>query len=107
MTDKIIIYSTCSDLKEAQALATHLVEQHLAACVNIVRGVDSYYWWKGKVEQEAEVLLVIKTSRALFDRVRAEWERLHTYEIPELIAVPIVEGTANYMQWMETELAKA
>jgi len=107
MTDKIIIYSTCSDLKEAQSLATHLVEQHLAVCVNIVRGVDSYYWWKGKVEQQAEVMLVIKTSRGLFDKVRAEWERLHTYEIPELVAVPIVEGAVNYLNWMETELAKA
>jgi periplasmic divalent cation tolerance protein len=106
MTDKIIVYSTCSELQEAKKLATHLVEQKLAACVNIFRGVDSYYMWKGKVEQDPEVLLVIKTSRGLFGRLRAEWEKLHTYEIPELIAVPIVDGAPNYLNWMETELAQ-
>jgi periplasmic divalent cation tolerance protein len=105
MTDKIVIYSTCSDADEAKRLATHLVEQRLAACVNVVRGVDSYYWWRGKVEQSAEVLLLIKTSRELFERLRLEWERLHSYEIPELVAVPIVEGAPDYLSWLEAELA--
>ncbi|HYM11233.1 MAG TPA: divalent-cation tolerance protein CutA [Bryobacterales bacterium] len=104
MTDKIIVYSTCSSAEEARKLAAHLVEQRLAACVHVFRGVDSFYRWKGKVEQAPEVLLVIKTSRELFDRVRAEMERLHTYEVPELIAVPIVAGAPNYLNWLEAEL---
>jgi periplasmic divalent cation tolerance protein len=104
MTDKIVVYSTCSSREEAKKLATHLVEQRLAACVNVFRGVDSFFRWKGKVEQEAEVLLLIKTSRGLFDRLRAEWERLHSYEVPELIAVPIVAGAPNYLNWLEGEL---
>ncbi len=105
MTDKIVVYSTCSSAEEAKKLATHLVEQRLAACVNVVRGIDSYYRWKGKVEQEGEVLLIIKTSRELFEGLRTEWEKIHTYEIPELIAVPVIQGAANYLNWMDTELA--
>ena len=105
MTDKIIVFSTCAGVKEAKKLAGHLVEQRLAACVNVVKGVESYYRWKGKVTHEPEVLLIIKTSRELFQGLRAEWERLHSYEIPELIAVPIVEGAATYMDWLERELA--
>ena len=104
MTDKIIVYSTCSSPEEAKKLATHLVEHRLAACVSVVSGVASFYWWKGKVEQEAEIQLVIKTRRELFERLRTEWETLHSYEIPELIAVPIVEGAPNYLDWMEREL---
>lgn len=105
MTDKIIVYSTCSNPDEAKKLATHLVEQRLAACVNVVPGVGSFYWWKGKVEQGTEIQLVIKTRRELFERLRTEWETLHSYEIPELVAVPIVEGASNYLDWMERELA--
>src|SRR5712692_6793983 len=104
MTDRIIVYSTCSSQEEAKKLATHLVEARLAACVNVVPGVNSFYWWQGQVAEEAEILLLIKTSRELFGRLRAEWESLHSYEIPELVAVPIVEGAANYLDWMEREL---
>ena len=100
MTDKIIVFSTCAGVKEANKLASHLIEQRLAACVNVVKGMESYYRWKGKVAHEPEVLLIIKTCRPLFSRLRAEWERLHSYEIPELIAVPIVEGAASYMDWL-------
>jgi periplasmic divalent cation tolerance protein len=104
MTDKIVVYSTCSTAEEARKLAAHLVERRLAACVNVFRGVDSFYWWKGKVEQAPEVLLLIKTSRELFDRVRTELETMHTYEIPELIALPIVAGAPNYLNWLDAEL---
>ena len=75
--------------------------------MNLLPGVASFYRWKGKVEHDTEILLMIKTSRVLFDRLRAEWERLHSYEVPELLAVPIVDGAPNYLNWMETELANA
>jgi len=104
MTDKIVVYSTCSGVEEAKKLAKHLIDQRLAACVNVFRDVDSFYRWKGKVEQEAEVLLMIKTSRELFERLNLEWSRLHSYEIPELVAVPIMAGAPDYLNWMESEI---
>ena len=107
MTNKILVYSTCSGAEEAKQLARHLIEQRLAACVNVFPGVDSFYRWQGKVEEEAEIVLLIKTSRDLFDRLRAELERLHSYDLPELIAVPIVDGAPNYLNWMEGELQPA
>jgi len=106
MTDKIVVFSTCSDAEEARKLARHLIEKRLAACVNVIPRVDSYYRWKGEVQQEAEIFLLIKSSRGLLDRLRAEWERLHSYEIPELIALPIVDGAASYLNWMDAELGE-
>ena len=105
MTDKIVVYTTCSGAKEAEKLARHLVENRLAACVNVLPRVGSFYRWKGQVQKDAEVLLIIKSSRGLFDRLRREVERLHSYEVPELIALPIVDGAQPYLNWMEQELA--
>src|SRR5712671_5317169 len=104
MTDKIVVFSTCSTLDEAESIARKLIEARLAACVNVTAGVCSFYRWKGVIEKAAEYVLVIKTSRALFDRVRLELEKLHTYEIPEVLAIPVVEGSPNYLNWMENEL---
>ena len=107
MTDKIVVYSTCGTADEAKKLARHLIENRLAACVNVFPHVDSCYRWKGEVQEEAEVLLLIKSSRGLFERLRKEWERIHSYEVPELIAVPIVDGAQPYLSWMERELAES
>lgn len=104
MTDKIIVFSTCGSAEEAVKIARTLVEQHLAACVNVLPGMRSFYRWKGAIEEEAELLLIIKTSRALFDRLRAELEKLHSYEVPEVLALPIVAGSPNYLNWMASEL---
>lgn len=104
MTDKIVVLSTCSTGEEAKKLARHLIDQRLAACVNVIRAVDSFYRWQGKIEEGVEYLLVIKTSRELLVRLRAEWEKIHSYEIPELIALPIVDGTPDYLNWMDGEL---
>jgi periplasmic divalent cation tolerance protein len=104
MTDKIVVFSTCSSGEEAKKLARLLIDQRLAACVNVIRAVDSFYRWQGKIQEDVEYLLVIKTSRELLDRLRAEWEKIHSYEIPELIALPIVDGAPNYLNWMEGEL---
>ena len=104
MTDKIVVLSTCASADEAGRIARALVEKRLAACVNVVAGVRSVYRWKGAVEEEAEVLLVIKSSRALFAQLRIELERMHSYEVPEVVAVPIVEGSERYLAWMDREL---
>jgi len=106
MTDKIVVLSTCASVEEANRIATELVEKRLAACVNLVSGVRSIYRWKDKLEESQEALLVIKTSRALFESVRIQIEKLHSYELPEVIALPVVDGAEQYLEWMDRELGK-
>ncbi len=105
MTDKVVAYTTCDDPEEAEKLARHLIDERLAACVTVVPGVKSYYRWKGGVESDDEILLMIKTSRDLVDAVGQQLDKLHTYDLPELIVTPIVDGSPNYLAWLETELA--
>ncbi len=99
-----LLVSTCPTMEIAEALAEMLVREKLAACVNILPGARSVYEWKGKIEKEEEVVLLIK-SRA--DRLQTLEERLlleHPYELPELIAVPIEKGSAAYLSWIDTQL---
>ena len=100
MTDKIVVLSTCASPEEAEKVARALVEKKLAACVNILPAVRSIYRWKGAIEDDQETLLLIKSSRALFGELRAEIQKLHSYEIPEAIAIPIVDGLERYLEWM-------
>jgi periplasmic divalent cation tolerance protein len=104
MTDKIVVLSTCGSPQDAQRLACALVERRLAACVNIVPGVRSVYHWKDAIQDEEEVLLVIKTSRPLFEELRNEILRLHSYEVPEVIALEVVDGSEGYLGWLDGEL---
>jgi len=106
MTDKIVILSTCESREEAGRIARHLVERRVAACVNILEGARSIYWWQGQVEEGSEALLVIKSSRDLFDRVREELLRMHSYQTPEVIALPVIAGSEAYLEWMARELQK-
>jgi periplasmic divalent cation tolerance protein len=105
MTDKIVVLSTCGSAEEAAKIARALVEKKLAACVNVTPAVRSFYRWKDVIEDEQESLLVIKSSRALFNDLRVEIEKLHSYEVPEVIAVPIVDGSEGYLEWLDRELA--
>ena len=107
MTDKIVVFSTCASHQEAEKIATSLVERRLAACVNLIPGVESIYHWRGAVERSKEFLLVIKSSRELLPDLQAELSRMHSYEIPEVLAVPIVDGAEDYLNWMERELQPA
>jgi periplasmic divalent cation tolerance protein len=104
MTDKIVVLSTCASEEEAGRLALSLVEQHLAACVNVVSGIQSYYRWQGNIEQSGEFLLVIKSSRARFMELCAALEKAHSYEVPEVIALPVMDGAPNYLNWVESSL---
>ncbi|MGH9427693.1 MAG: divalent-cation tolerance protein CutA [Terriglobia bacterium] len=104
MTDKIVIFVTVGNSSDASSLAKHLVEKRLAACVNLLPGVASWYWWEGKVTQDQEVLLVMKTSRDKFAALEKEVLRLHSYAVPEVIALQIVEGSKNYLNWIEESL---
>lgn len=107
MTDKIVVLSTCASAEEAERLARRVIDDRLAACVNVLSPVRSFYRWKGKIEDSAEWLLIIKSTRDKFDALRAALESAHTYELPEVIAIPIVEGSPNYLSWIEQELQPA
>ena len=107
MTDKIVVLSTCDSEEQAARLARHLVEQRLAACVNILPHVRSIYRWNEKVEDSGEWMLVIKSRRDLFLALRAEIEKVHSYEVPEIIALPVVEGSEAYLGWLDHELKAA
>ena len=105
MTDKIVILCTCSGAEEAARLARGLVEARLAACVNVIPRVQSYYRWQGALESAEEWLLVIKSSRALFEAVRGHLAKLHSYEVPEILALPVVAGSDAYLNWLDANLA--
>ena len=105
MTDKIVVLCTCSTSDEARLLAGVLIEKRLAACVNLLPPMRSIYHWKGTVEEGEETLVIIKSSRPLFEKLRSEIARLHSYEEPEIVALPIVDGSESYLAWMDRELA--
>ncbi len=107
MTDKILVLTACASEEEADRIAGRLVESRLAACVNVAAGVRSVYRWKGAVERAAEWLLLIKSRRAVFPALRAEIEKLHSYETPEIVALPIVDGAARYLAWIDDETSVA
>ena len=104
MTDKVIVYTTCGNITEAESIARNLIDNRLAACVNVVPGLLSYYRWQGKVENDTELLLMIKTAGNLIDEVRNALETLHSYDLPEMIVLPIIGGSPNYLEWLEQEV---
>jgi len=104
MTDQIVVYNTCGSAEEAGKIARRLVEARLAACVSVLPGVRSFYRWQGAIEDSTEWLLIIKTSRGRFTELRTELERLHSYEVPELIALPIIDGSPDYLNWLDGEI---
>jgi periplasmic divalent cation tolerance protein len=107
MTDKILVFVTCGNAKEAEQIGRSLVEKRLAACVNVLPGLTSWYWWENKLTQDQEILMVIKSSREIFRELEKEVLRLHSYAVPEVVALPIVEGSMNYLSWIEQSLRKS
>jgi len=100
MTDKRIVLTTAGSQQEAQKIAEALVEQRLAACVNIISGIHSVYRWQGKVEQADEWLLLIKTTESASAPLRDAITKLHSYELPECIVLSIEDGTPAYLDWI-------
>ena len=100
MTDYIVVYVTAPE-EEAVDLAKTLVEERLVACVNLVPGLRSIYWWQGKVEDEPEVLCIMKTRSNLFESLRDRVRQLHSYEVEEIIALPILAGNLPYLDWIK------
>ena len=105
MTDKIVVLVTCGSAKEARRIARRLVEQRLAACVNILEvPVRSIYRWKGNVESATERLLIIKSSRKRFAALQRAVQKLHSYDVPEIIALLIESGSHDYLSWIDESI---
>ena len=103
--NEIIVLSTIDKSELAREIASALVESHEAACVNIISGIRSIYRWQGKICDDAEQLLVIKSSKDKFDAIRATIRRLHSYDVPEIIAVPVIEGDPDYLAWLHSSIS--
>ena len=101
MTDKRLVLTTAESQNQARRIADALIERRLAACVNIVSGVQSIYRWKGKAEEADEWLMWIKTTAAAFERVRETIQELHSYELPECMCLIIEDGSPEYLKWIE------
>ncbi len=103
MTDALVVLVTTPSAERAAELARALVEERLAACGNVVPGLRSIYRWEGKVQDEAEALLVLKTTRARFEALRERVLALHPYEVPEVLALRVEAGSALYLAWIGAE----
>ena len=100
MTDKIVVLITAKNAREGARIARHLLDKRLIACANLVPQVRSLYRWKGKIADEKECWMILKSSRELFPAIQAEVETLHSYHVPEVIALSIIEGSPNYLNWI-------
>jgi len=100
----LLIYCTCSDLAMAERIAEALVADRLAACVNIVPGITSIYRWQGEVQHDSELLLLIKTRSERYPALEARIRELHSYEVPEIIAVPLQRGSESYLAWLDASV---
>ncbi len=100
MSDPIVVFVTCGSEEEALKIANALVEDHLAACVNLVAPIRSIYRWEGKIWDEKEWLLIVKTQKHRFETLEKKVKSLHSYSVPEIISVPITEGSSAYLNWI-------
>jgi periplasmic divalent cation tolerance protein len=103
VTDALVVLVTAPTPERAAEIARAVVEERLAACGNVVPGLRSIYRWEGKVQEDAEALLVLKTTRARLDALRDRVLALHPYEVPEVIALPVEAGSAPYLAWIAAE----
>jgi periplasmic divalent cation tolerance protein len=103
MSAHVVVFVTAGSLEQGQAIARALVEERVAACVNIVSPIQSVYRWQDQVHDDQEVLLIAKTAAAMFDQLATRVRQLHSYEVPEIIALPIVAGAEDYLQWIDEQ----
>jgi periplasmic divalent cation tolerance protein len=107
MTDEYVqVFTTVEKREDADRIASTVVNSRLAACAQILGPIHSTYWWKGKVEEAGEWLLMMKTRQDLFSALEKEVRTAHPYEVPEIIALPIVAGSVPYLEWIQAETKK-
>lgn len=99
-SQKIVVFITCPNLKIADEISEILLEEKLAACINNVR-VSSHYLWKGKKESDQEIMMIVKTKNKLLEELTAKVIKIHPYEIPEIIAIPLIGGSDDYLKWID------
>jgi len=104
LTDKIVVLVTCGSPEEGRKIARALVERRVAACVNIVPGIESVYRWKDAVEEASECLLLAKTTRGQFAPLESAVRELHSYELPEIVALPLIDGLDSYLNWISASV---
>lgn len=104
MSDAIQVVTTAGSREEARTIATAIVEQHLAACVQVIGPISSTYWWQGQMETAEEYLCLIKSSRKIFSTLEMAIREVHSYETPEILAMPVVEGSEDYLYWLHGQL---
>jgi periplasmic divalent cation tolerance protein len=100
----LVVLCTVSSLEEGRRLARELLDKRLAACVNLIPKVESIYRWQGAVESAEEVLLVMKTTSVRFAELRDKIAELHSYDVPEILALPVTDGSAAYLEWLNGQL---
>jgi periplasmic divalent cation tolerance protein len=100
----IIVLVTAPNKEEAEKIAHSLLNERLIACANIIGPVHSLFWWQGKIDKAQEHLILMKTRKDLFSKLSEKVKSLHSYQVPEIIAIPIVEGFKPYMEWLESSL---
>jgi len=103
----IMVFMTTPTKKEAQRIVHSLLNKHLIACANIIGPVDSEFWWQGKIDKAKEFLVIMKSDEKLFEKLSKTIKELHSYDIPEILALPIVKGWTKYLDWLNTTLLLA
>ena len=101
---KIVVLITAKDTVEAKKISDRLLQDKLIACANIIDGVQSVFWWQQKIDEAQEVLLVLKSRRDFFEKIVRTVKSLHSYEVPEIIALPILDGNPDYLRWIDESL---
>lgn len=103
----IVILITCANRKEAQKIARALISEKLAACVNIIENIQSLFWWKAKVDLACESLLIVKSGKPKLAKIIRLVKSLHSYQVPEIIALPILAGNKDYLRWIDESIRKS
>ncbi len=107
MESYLLVMTTCASEEEAEKIVKKVLDAHLIACANIIPGVNSFFHWKGKVTSEKEVVVLMKTRKKLFSELMEWIQTHHSYQVPEIIALPIVDGSTEYLDWVKEETSLA
>ncbi len=106
MLPHILVFITTKSKQEAETIANSLLEKKLIACANIVEHIDSFFWWQNKIDSSREALLIAKSRKELFEQILAVVKEKHSYELPEIIAIPLVNADEDYLKWLDESIKR-